>query len=504
VERPHLHAGVWQKNEIARNDTLRDNSRRRPRRLCYNEFAMPPGSLRFRVFVLGAALFGAVLACGVLSAQSTGESRGSASESRHETVLIFPFENDSKMANLDWLGEGLSELTAERLDDHDANVLSREDRLATLERMGLPDSARFSHATIIKIAAEADADVVVYGRFESDGKNATLEARVLHLNPPSLSALLRETSAMPDLLRAHARLTWQILCALDQKQCAPQGANTDELSFTDPPASLPLEAVQNFVRGLAAAQDEERLRSLREAARLEPAWDRPAFELGQIYFEKHDCESALVWYSRVPPNRPDGPAASFATGVCHLARNDASRAEAAFSGLLERTRKPGEKDSLPELSELHNNLGVARLRLGKWNEAETEFERAATIDPEDADYSVNEAIAKLIGKQAAAAVAPLEHARKVDPDDKQARALLIATLDSLGRGPEASALRAETPENVDKTTQPNLQDGNALARLTRVSRTVDRALFRPGGANTEGQGAAGKGTRKAETGGGRP
>ena len=70
---------------------------------------------------------------------------------------------------------------------------------------------------------------------------------------------------------------------------------------------------------------------MREAARLEPAWDRPAFELGQIYFKKRDCESALVWYSRVPPNRPDGPEASFSTGVCHLARNDAGRAEAAYS-----------------------------------------------------------------------------------------------------------------------------------------------------------------------------
>ena len=133
---------------------------------------------------------------------------------------------------------------------------------------------------------------------------------------------------------------------------------------------------------------------LREAARLEPAWDRPAFELGQIYFKRRDCDSALVWYSRVPPNRPDGPEASFSTGVCHLARNDAARADASFSGLLERTRKTGEKDSLPELPEMHNNLGVARLRLGKWNEAGTEFDRASALDPEEADYLINIAIAE--------------------------------------------------------------------------------------------------------------
>src|SRR6185369_15905599 len=184
----------------------------------------------------------------------------------------------------------------------------------------------------------------------------TLEARVLRLNPPSLSPPLTETGSMQDLLRANARLTWQVLCTLDRTRCPAQGTNRDEFSFSDPPASLHLDALESFVRGLAGSQDEERLRLLREAARLEPAWDRPAFELGQIYFKKRDCDSALVWYSRVPPNRPDGPDASFATGVCHLVRNDAARAEAAFASLIERTRKTGEKDSMPELPEMHNNL----------------------------------------------------------------------------------------------------------------------------------------------------
>jgi len=474
------------------------------RGLCYNVTAMSPRMFRSGLFVLGAALCGAVMASRARPAQTTGETRAASAAARSEILLIFPFENASRMANLAWLDEGLSELTVERLEDRGVNVLSREDRLATLERMGLPDSARFSHATIIKIAGEADADAVVYGRFQSDGKTATLEARVLRLSPPSLSPPLTETSGMQELLRAHARLTWKIICAIDPKQCPQQGATRDELSFSDPPASLRLDALENFVRGLTGSQDEERLRLLREAARLEPAWDRPAFELGQIYFKRRDCDSALVWYSRVPPNRPDGPVASFSTGVCHLARNDAGRADASFSGLLERTRKPGEKDSLPELPEMHNNLGVARLRLGKWNEAGTEFDRASALDPEEADYLINMAIVKIIGKQAAAAVAPLEHARKIDPDDKGAKALLIATLESLGRNPEAAAIRAESTENADKAPLPNLQDGNALSRLARVSRTLDRTLLRPPGDAPEGQPAAGKGPRKIDSGGAHP
>jgi len=462
---------------------------------------MPSRIFRFELFVVVAALCGAMTVGRAASAQSAEDAGSAPTESRPETLLVFPFENESRMATLDWLGEGFSELMAERLEDRGVNVLSREDRLATLERIGLPDSARFSHATIIKIAAEADADVVVYGRFQFDGKTAALEARVLHLNPPSLSPPLTETSAMQDLLRAQAHLTWQILCALDRKECPPQGAKTDESSFSEPPASLRLDALENFVRGLAGSEADERLRSLREAARLEPAWDRPAFELGQIYFKRRDCDSALVWYSRVPPNRPDGPEASFDTGICHLERNDAARAEAAFSGLLERTRTTGEKDSLPELPEMHNNLGVARLWLGKWSEAGTEFERASALDPEEADYWVNIALAKLVGKQAAAAVAPLERARAIDSEDKEARALLIATLETLGRSPEAAAIRSEATGNADKQATPNLQDTAGLMRLARVSRNLDRALLRPTGDTPEGQPATGKGSRKTGNGG---
>jgi hypothetical protein len=144
---------------------------------------------------------------------------------------------------------------------------------------------------------------------------------------------------------------------------------------------------------------------------------------------------------------------------------------------------------------------VARLRLGKWNEAGVEFERASALDPEEVDYLVNISIVKLIGKQAAAAVAPLEHARTIDPDDKGTRALLIATLESLGRGPEAAVIRSEGAETPDKQAPPNLQDGNGLARLARVSRNLDRTLLRPSGEPPEGQGTAGKAPRKARGGG---
>ena len=129
-------------------------------------------------------------------------------------IPVFPFENGSNMANLDWLGEGLAELTTERLEDRGLSVLARQERLAALEKIGLPDSARFSHATMVKIAGEADADAVIYGRFASDGKTITLEAHILHLSPPKLSAPFTQAGSHAGLAaRACPAVLGNVVCA---------------------------------------------------------------------------------------------------------------------------------------------------------------------------------------------------------------------------------------------------------------------------------------------------
>ena len=207
--------------------------------------------------------------------------------------MIFPFENDSRIASLDWLGEGLAELSFERLGERGFNVISRQDRLAALQNVGLPASARISHATMVKVAAEADADEIVFGRFISDGKTVTLEARVLTTSPPGLSATYMESGSVQDLVFSHARLVSHLVCPLEQKKCLPQPENGNPAG----PSGLPLPrlaALESFVHGILATEDESHLRFLRDAARLDPDWDRPPFELGQFYFGKRFDATSII------------------------------------------------------------------------------------------------------------------------------------------------------------------------------------------------------------------
>src|SRR5271165_5057027 len=100
--------------------------------------------------------------------------------------LVFPFENVGASARLDWIGEGLDELTIQSLSAAGQQVYSHKGRLDDMDRYGLPSSAKLSRATMLHIAQELDADFVVYGNFTSDGKDLAVNARVLRVNPAAL------------------------------------------------------------------------------------------------------------------------------------------------------------------------------------------------------------------------------------------------------------------------------------------------------------------------------
>src|SRR5213075_2373936 len=74
---------------------------------------------------------------------------GTAAAYQHGIYLVFPFENAGASPRLDWLGEGLEELTIQRLSGAGEQVYSHAGRLVELERYGLPRSSKLSRATML-------------------------------------------------------------------------------------------------------------------------------------------------------------------------------------------------------------------------------------------------------------------------------------------------------------------------------------------------------------------
>lgn len=418
-----------------------------------------------------------------------------------ETLLVFPLENSSRLAKLEWLGEGLAELTIERLSHAGQFAFPREERLAAIEKLGLPASTRYSRATMLKIAEEVDADYVLFGHYSSDGKNFTVTAQVLHVDPPRLMPPLEESGALEELMEMHARLAWRVFCGVATASAGVAPCGRVALSQADFLSKFPplrLDAFEYYIRGLLSPEsekDQQRLRDLREAARLEPGWDDPAFTLGQAYFARRDCASALPWLSRVPLAHERGPEAGFTAGVCHLLRNDAARAEAAFASLLVRgaingrdtagvaasgegpARSGGE--GCCALAEAFNNLGVARARLGKLREAVAAFERAAQLDPDEVDYWWNLGVIRMQANEPAPAVEAFREVLRRQTGDAEARALLIEALERGGQAAQAAGEReAFTRLGEPPASLPSLKP-EGLARLERVKMRLDLASLHP-------------------------
>src|ERR1700730_171102 len=139
-----------------------------------------------------------------------------AGASQQGVYLVFPFENSGASPRLDWLGEGLEELTIQYLSDSGAQVYSHAGRAGELERYGLPASAKLSRATMLRIAQDLDPDYVMFGLLYFDGTSLTVESHLLRVDPPALIAPVSETGPLTTLMDMQAKVVWHTLVANDK------------------------------------------------------------------------------------------------------------------------------------------------------------------------------------------------------------------------------------------------------------------------------------------------
>ncbi len=421
----------------------------------------------FRLACVTAVL--GIFAHGSHAQASPVSSKASAPPTQQGIFLVFPYENTGAGTRLDWLGEGLEELSIQRLSAAGQQVYSHEARLAELERYGLPVSARLSRATMLRVAEDLDADFVLFGSYSADDKSLMVTAHVLRVSPPALLPVVRVSGALDSLMDLHARLIWRFLSSNDRTFPLDQG------EFSKAQRPLRLDAFEHYIRGLHNADEAAQLRELNEAVRLEPEWPDPAFALGQASFEKRDCPAAATWFSRVPKTHERYVQAAFSTGVCRLWMNDPGAAVLIFAQLQDemRTDPGGEGAELPEIL---NNLAIARSRAEKAPLAEDLLRHAADLDPDDDDYPFNLGLLAFRGGDFAGAAAQFREAIQRDSGDGEARALLILSLERGGQKSEAEAERAAAKETPGAGPLPPIKL-ESLARLDRIKTELDEAAL---------------------------
>jgi len=412
-----------------------------------------------------------------VAAQQPPSSAGTAAVTglQQGVYLVFPFENVGSSPRFDWLGEGLEELTIQRLAAAGEQVYSHAGRLVELERYGLPRSSKLSRATMLHAAEDLDADFVIFGKFKASGASLSIESRVLRVNPTRLLPPTREAGTLDGLMALHLRMLWRVLGSAEPHY----SLNFAEFSKRQRP--LRLDAFEHYIRGLLAGEDEARLRELREAARLEPEWPDPDFALGEVYFTRRDCNSALPWYARLPKTHDRYPEAVFATGVCRLLLGQPDRAEEVFASLQNGLRT--SMVSGADLPEILNDLAIARARQGKVAEAQTDLRRAAELDPDEDDYVFNLGLLALQGNETAAAADHFREAVEREPDNPEDRAMLILSLERAGKKSEAEQERETARETFGPNGLPAIRadaKGEFVTRMDRLKTELDVTALRAG------------------------
>ena len=405
---------------------------------------------------------------GSLAAQQPAPPRSVRTPASQGVFLVFPFENDGANPRLDWLCEGLEELTIQRLSAAGQQVYSHAGRTTELDRYGLPPSAKFSHATMLRIGADLDADFVVFGKFASDGKSLTVETQLLRVSPTALSKPVRESGPLESLMELHERLAWKLLAANDK------GFSLNLAEFSKLQRPLRLDAFEHYIRGLLANEDETRIRELKESAKLEPEWPEPALALGLVYFSKRDCDSTLPWLARVPAGNSRGAEAMFTAGVCRLLMNQPEKAEEAFLSLQNNLKN--DLVAGAELPEILNNLALAQARRGNTTAAASGLLRALDLDPEEDDYPFNLGLLYLRGNDATTAAKYFREASDREPENPDDRALLIYSLEKAGNKSEAGEERNAAIEALGPNALPPVKP-ETFARLDRIVTELDVATL---------------------------
>jgi len=362
-----------------------------------------------------------------------------------------PFENQSTAPGLEWIAEAFPEVLSQRMASARVYVMGRDDRVHAFDRSGIPSSVLPSRATMYRIAEQMGADYLVMGSYNFDGKTFVATAQLLDMRKLHLYPQVESSGPLTDLISLQTVLAWELL------QQIPSVAAPTREQFLAASSPIRLDAFEDYIRGILAGNQQQKIHYLHEAVKLNPSFTLAMLQLGKTYFNNHEYESAAAWFARIPKTDPMAGEASFLLGMSEFYRGNFDKAFAAFNYLL--TRLP--------LTEVYNNLGVVEARRGHHAAAVEYFSKAVNADPNDPEYRFNLAVALFRNGDSAGAGRQLKEELQERPGDSEAKSLL----EMISRGVPPPASAASASNSLLPPNQPRVP-------LERIKRNYDEASYR--------------------------
>jgi len=358
-------------------------------------------------------------------------------ETAGDSIVVATFSNRTADTNLDWIGESLSESIREVVTTAGLPAVRRADRQEALRKLALPASGQITIASAVRLGESLNANLLVAGQFELVRDTASAEsrgslrvsARMIDLRQAMQKAEFSGTGAIEDLAMIQTQIAWQVLNALQ-----PRGGMSRE-ELTRRHAGVKITALENYIRGLMAATQEQRHRFFTQAYRLDPTLWQPCYYLGLMHWEQDNFREAAGWLEKIPRDSPSHQEAVFLLGISRYQTGEFEDALKAFQLLAAEKPEP----------EILNNLGTAQWKLNQ-PEALVNLRRALEAVPTDPDYHFNVGYALWKKGDYEEAADRFRAVLDREPDDQDAILLLGRCLKRTG--PRAGDLRSENLERI--------------------------------------------------------
>jgi len=307
-------------------------------------------------------------------------------------VMIFPLDADSSAETSEWLGEGIALSIGDQMEDRNLKVIRRSERIQIVENLDLPPGGRLSRGSMIRVAQQAEATLLVMGSLSESGRNLKIALRVFHLKTLKLSGEMTANGPVSALPQMENELAWMILSNVGLER---SGTRAD---FHMRMRKVTNEAYACFAQSLGSSSKTSQIQLLKRAVELHRDFPQAHFLLGKLYFSKKDCENAQphLALGRIA-GRTDAES-DLMRGTCHLFQGQNELSIALISAVLTHSRS----------YEALNNLGVAYLRQGNISAALSALLEARNASRGDSTASQNLAIAHCINGNSAAARGVIE------------------------------------------------------------------------------------------------
>jgi predicted Zn-dependent protease len=343
-------------------------------------------------------------------------------------VLVLPFTDIHRVGRIYWLSEGAAVLLADDLSELDQPIVTREDRRRAFEQLQIPIDAELTDATAIRVARLVGATRIVRGTLALEdgdgGEQLVARVRQLSLEHGRMDVPIEQRAPLRDIFA---------LCARIARALTPGTGTTEQALIAGHP---PLNAFQDYVKGLLAQDPVTRVRYLRSSLALAPTFDRARLALWAVYTDQGQDDRALGVAREVSEQSSFAERARFQSALSLIRLKQYAQADATLTALSR---------DLPTAA-VFNNLGVVQLRRNGGSldlrRAAYSFTKATEANPGNANYFFNLGYAYWLQHDAHAAIYWLREAVRRNPADGEAHFVLAVALSASGQRAEADRERA--------------------------------------------------------------